>query len=92
MEIGSTLGKENYPVWRSQDIGETWQRLTAGLPQHANLVVLREALATDTLENAGIYIGTSTGQLFNSQDAGDNWQLLADYFPPILSVETAIVD
>ena len=92
MEIGSTLGKENYPVWRSQDIGETWQRLTAGLPQHANLVVLREALATDTLENAGIYAGTSTGQLFYSQDAGDNWQLLADYFPPILSVETAIVD
>jgi len=81
-----------FAVWRSQDMGETWQRLTAGLPQHAHLVVLREAMATDTLEDAGIYAGTSTGQLFYSQDAGDNWQLLADYLPPILSVETSIVD
>ena len=81
-----------FAVWRSQDMGETWQRLTAGLPKHAHLVVLREAMATDSLEDAGIYVGTSTGQLFYSQNNGDNWELLADYLPPILSVEAAIVD
>jgi len=37
------------------------------------------------------YVGTSTGQIFFSRDAGDHWELLADYLPPVLSVETAIL-
>jgi hypothetical protein len=80
-----------FAVWRSRDAGESWQRLTAGLPENAHLVVLRDAMATDTLEDAGLYVGTDTGQLFYSRDAGDTWELLADYLPPILSVETAVV-
>ncbi len=77
-------------VWRSRDSGETWQCLSNGLPEQAHLVVYREALATDTLADAGIYVGTSTGQVFYSRDAGDSWELLVDYLPPILSVETGI--
>lgn len=80
-----------FSVWRSRDAGESWQRLTDGLPERAHLVVLREAMATDTLDDAGIYLGTSTGQIFFSRDAGDHWELLADYLPPILSVEAAVV-
>lgn len=78
-------------VWRSRDAGESWQRLAHGLPQKAHGVVLREAMATDNLEQAGIYAGTDTGQLFYSRDDGDTWETLADYLPPILSVETAVV-
>jgi photosystem II stability/assembly factor-like uncharacterized protein len=79
-------------VWRSRDAGESWTRLSEGLPQdNAYVGVLREAMATDTLEPAGIYFGTSTGQLFGSVDEGETWQLLADYLPPIWSVETAAV-
>jgi hypothetical protein len=81
-----------FAVWRSRNGGESWERLTAGLPDHAQLVVLRDAMATDTLEEAGIYVGTNTGQLFHSRDAGDHWQLLADYLPPIQSVEAAILE
>src|SRR5574341_327182 len=78
-----------FSVWRSRDSGNSWQRLTDGLPQRAHLVSLREAMATDTLDEAGIYVGTSTGQVFFSRDAGDHWELLADYLPPVLSVEAA---
>ncbi len=85
----SIAGK--FAVWRSRDRGENWQRLEQGLPQQAHLVVLREAMATDELDDAGIYIGTSTGQLFFSRDAGDHWELLADYLPPVLSVEASVV-
>lgn len=78
-------------VWRSRDAGETWERLTDGLPGNAHLVVLRDAMAADTLDEVGIYVGTNTGQLFYSRDAGDHWEVLADYLPPILSVEAAVI-
>ena len=80
-----------FSVWRSRDAGTTWERLTDGLPQRAHLVSLRESMATDTLEDAGIYVGTSTGQVFFSRDAGDHWELLADFLPPVLSVEACLV-
>jgi photosystem II stability/assembly factor-like uncharacterized protein len=81
-----------FAVWRSKDAGENWQRQTNGLPGNAHIVVLRDALATDTLDKAGIYAGTNTGQLFYSRDDGDSWELLADYLPPIHSIEVAVVD
>jgi hypothetical protein len=81
-----------FSVWRSRDAGDSWQRITNGLPEQAHLDVLREAMATDTFEDAGIYIGTNTGQLFYSRDSGDSWELLADYLPPIQSVEAAVVE
>jgi BNR/Asp-box repeat len=80
-----------FAVWRSRDAGDSWEKITSGLPDKAHLVVLREAMATDNLDQAGIYAGTNTGQLFYSRDAGDNWELLADFLPPIHSVETAVL-
>jgi hypothetical protein len=29
--------------------------------------------------------------LFYSRDSGDSWEMLADFLPPILSVEAAVV-
>lgn len=80
-----------FAVWRSIDSGNSWVRLTQGLPERAHLVVLREAMAVDTMEEAGIYVGTSTGQIFYSHENGDSWNLLADYLPPVLSLETAVI-
>ena len=81
----------SFAVWRSQDSGNSWQRLNKGLPENAHLVVLREAMATDQHEQAGIYIGTTTGQVFATRDSGDSWEKIADYLPRILSVETATI-
>ena len=73
--------------------GESWQQLDDGLPhQNAYLTVLREAMAADSLDRAGIYFGTSAGHLFASNDEGDHWQVIADYLPSIWSVEVAVVD
>ncbi|MBM4423562.1 MAG: exo-alpha-sialidase [Chloroflexi bacterium] len=82
-----------FAVWRSRNGGRDWERLSRGLPsQGAYLNVLREGMATDSCDPAGVYVGTSTGQLFFSRDEGDTWTLLADYLPPIYSVATAVID
>ncbi len=80
-----------FSVWRSRDAGDSWARLTTGLPERAHVDVLREAMGTDSFEDAGVYIGTNTGQLFYTRDSGDNWDLLADFLPPIQSVEAVVV-
>jgi photosystem II stability/assembly factor-like uncharacterized protein len=80
-------------VWRSRDGGDNWTRQDNGLPQQGAFVgVLRDGMASDTLDDTGIYFGTNTGQVFASRDAGDTWSLIVDYLPPILAVETAVVD
>ncbi len=80
-------------VWRSRDGGDNWQRLDKGLPQSgAFMGVLRDAMASDTLDDAGIYFGTNTGEVFASADGGDSWSLVAGYLPPVLAVEAAVVD
>lgn len=78
-------------VWRSRDRGATWERLTAGLPQPAYFTILRDALATDKCDAAGVYVGTTTGQIFFSRDEGDHWELLADHLPPVQAVHAAQV-
>lgn len=74
-------------VFRSRDGGRSWDSLTAGLPQeHAFASVLREGMASDSRDPAGVYFGTNTGKLFASRDEGDTWQIIADDLPPISSV------
>ncbi len=79
-------------VWRTRDGGETWADLRAGLPQkNAFFGVLRQAMATDSLDPAGIYFGTNGGALFASRDEGEDWRCIAQHLPMILSVETLVV-
>jgi photosystem II stability/assembly factor-like uncharacterized protein len=76
-------------VWRTRDGGDTWTALRRGLPQDgAYFGVLRQALAVDQLDTAGVYFGTSTGRLYASPDEGDSWTCIAEYLPSISSVET----
>jgi len=80
-------------VWRTRDAGSSWQALREGLPQEpAFFGVLRQAMATDRLEPAGVYFGTTGGSLFASADEGDRWACIARHLPTILSVETLVVE
>jgi photosystem II stability/assembly factor-like uncharacterized protein len=80
-------------VWRTRDGGETWRDLRNGLPQeNAFIGVLRQALATDSLEPAGVYFGTSSGTLYASADEGESWTCIAQHLPTISSVETLVIE
>ncbi|MBB4932937.1 photosystem II stability/assembly factor-like uncharacterized protein [Lipingzhangella halophila] len=75
-------------VYRSRTGGQDWEPLTAGLPQqHCYVNVLRDAMAVDTLDECGVYFGTTGGQVYASADAGDNWTPVVQDLPPVLSVE-----
>ncbi len=79
-------------VFRTRDAGQTWQPMTKGLPQQdAYMGVYRDNLCTDTLERAGVYFGTNTGQLFASADEGETWTLLTQNLPPITSVSATVI-
>lgn len=53
-----------FRVFRSRNRGGSWEALTNGLPQsNAYLSVLRGAMTMDTLDEPGIYVGTSGGHL-----------------------------
>ena len=76
-------------VYRSRDRGRTWRSLDRGLPQEPNYVgVLRDAMAVDSLDPAGIYFGTTMGDVFCSADNGDSWRQLPGRFPRITTIKT----
>jgi photosystem II stability/assembly factor-like uncharacterized protein len=91
-ETGRYVPDGRAAIWRTRDGGRKWDALRQGLPQHnAFFGVLRQAMAADTLEPAGIYAGTNTGTLYASPDEGETWTCVAQHLPPILSVETMVL-
>ena len=79
-------------VWRTRDRGRTWRALTKGLPQKEHYVgVLRDAMTSDPLTPAGVYLGTTGGELFYSKDDGDSWKKLPAQFPRITTLKTWLV-
>ena len=85
---------EHYPldgklqVFRSKTGGNEWEAMTKGLPQQDCYVnVLRDAMAVDTLDDCGIYFGTTGGQVYGSTDGGDSWETIVRDLPGVLSVE-----
>jgi photosystem II stability/assembly factor-like uncharacterized protein len=75
-------------VYRSKTGGNEWEALTNGLPQSDCYVnVLRDAMAIDTLDDCGVYFGTSGGQVYASADSGDTWNAIVRDLPPVTSVQ-----
>ncbi len=76
-------------VWRSRDGGRSWTACQEGLPtRNCFFTVLRQAMATDRRDRAGVYFGTNSGSVFASFDEGDTWHEIARHLPTVLSVET----
>ncbi len=85
---------EHYPpdgalrVYRSKTGGHEWEPMTKGLPQKDCYVnVLRDAMAVDSLDDCGVYFGTTGGQVYASTDGGDTWSAIVHDLPAVLSVE-----
>ena len=75
-------------VFRSRTGGNEWEPLTKGLPQQDCYVnILRDAMAVDSLDDCGIYFGTTGGQVYCSPNGGDDWTAITEHLPPVLSIE-----
>lgn len=75
-------------VWCSRDGGDSWQAQRDGLPQEGCFfTVLRQAMAGDKRDPAGVYFGTNSGSVFATSDEGKSWQEVLRHLPTILSVE-----
>jgi len=79
-------------VYRTRNAGKSWEPLTRGLPQKNALeTVLRDSMATDTCDSAGIYFGTRSGKVYGSADEGKSWQLVIEGLPAVVCVRAALV-
>lgn len=80
-------------VYRTANAGRSWEALCTGLPQeNAFMGMYREGLCVDTLDPAGVYFGTNTGQLYASADEGETWRRVTTDLPPISSVSAAVLE
>jgi len=75
-------------AYRSLDGGRTWRRQDVGFPKtQAWWTVKRQAMTTDMREPAGVYVGTTSGEVWGSRDEGRTWRCLARHLPHIYAVE-----
>jgi photosystem II stability/assembly factor-like uncharacterized protein len=88
MPVGGRLA-----IYRSRNGGESWEPMMRGLPSEPYYAgVLRGALAVDGLDPTGVYLGSTSGDVFISGDAGETWQRLAIRLPRVLSVAAYVED
>jgi hypothetical protein len=78
-------------VYATRDAGATWRRFDQGLPPaHGWFTVKRQAMSADALDPAGLYFGTTGGEIWSSFDEGATWQCLCLHLPHVYSIETAL--
>jgi len=78
-------------VYRTRDAGGSWQRQDQGLPERAWFTVKRQCMSIDDDDPAGVYFGTTCGEIWASRDEGECWECLAAHLPEVYAVESAIV-
>ena len=68
--------------------GKSWQRQDVGLPaEQAWWTVKRQAMTADAQPKLGLYLGTTSGELWASRDEGGKWACIARHLPEIYAVE-----
>ena len=76
-------------MFRSRNGGRRWVRLAKGFPEkQAWFTVFRQAMTCDAQEPVGLYLGTTTGEIWASADEGESWRQVAAHLPHVLSVAT----
>ena len=78
-------------AYRTRDGGKTWKRQADGMPKsQAWWTVKRQAMSGRPRSRiAGVYFGTTSGEVWGSRDEGRNWKRLAEHLPEIYAVEAA---
>ncbi len=75
-------------VYKTTDAGKSWQRLDNGFPKsRAWFTVLCQGMATDHEPKSGIYVGTTSGEVWTSKNGGDSWDQIISHLPKIYAVE-----
>ncbi len=75
----------------THDAGKTWTRQSQGFPKsQAWWTVKRQAMAIDTHEPVGLYLGTTSGEVWASRSGGKSWACITRHLPEIYSVEVAM--
>jgi len=77
-------------VYVTRNGGKSWIRQDAGFPtENAWWTVFRQAMTADAGTPLGLYLGTTSGELWASRDEGSNWKNIARHLPRVHSVEVA---
>lgn len=77
-------------VYVTHNGGTSWTRQDKGLPKSRGWwTVKRQAMTADAHEPVGVYVGTTSGEIWGSRTAGNGWTCLARHLPEIYSVETS---
>ena len=75
-------------VYVTRDGGKGWKRQDKGFPTYqAWFTVLRQALAGDRCDPAGLYVGTTGGDVWASRDEGGSWKRIAQHLPQVNCIE-----
>lgn len=83
--VDQQLGTSNAGVIRSDDNGETFREVTAGLPDP--VIGNIEAMSLSShLGGVELFCGTATGEMYYSGDRGDSWEVVAVDIPPVSKV------
>ena len=68
--------------------GKSWGRQAEGFPRsNAWWTVKRQAMTADAHEPVGLYLGTTSGEIWASRNGGATWSCIARHLPEIYSVE-----
>lgn len=87
--MARTSPKGHLQVWKWTEKGKKWSKTVKPGQFPGEIGTHREALASDRMDAAGIYLGTTTGQLFFSRDGAKSWSMVPYDFPGIHSVEVS---
>jgi photosystem II stability/assembly factor-like uncharacterized protein len=77
-------------VYRTRDGGSSWERQDNGFPTEQGwFTVKRQAFCADQADPLGLYLGTTSGELWMSGDEGESFRQIAAHLPEIYSVVAA---
>ena len=74
-------------LYVTRDAGANWERQDRGLPrEQAWWTVKRQAMAADACDPVGLYLGTTSGEVWVTRDEGSTFACAARHLPHIYAV------